>query len=258
MRVDRANPASTRHGSAPSSPSTTSSPRRRRAERLDAGRMPEWSPGATGRRPTLASLFDQLIVLPLGFHEWQKAGSIAAYCDTSAGHSGPGFSTISPLKFLVIATLGTLGPSGGPFLGFRTASSVRGGSATQPVADSAAIGSDSALRPMPAVGVSDEEPRPRFFRSEGPHGARPKSGPPGSPAVMANFCFSNMANRNYPYPPFHPRRAELPLTMSMAEFERDFPAEGQYVEFKRVSARSHGRTHRRLLQCRRRCDPDRS
>jgi ATP-dependent DNA helicase RecG len=50
---------------------------------------------------------------------------------------------------------------------------------------------------------------------------------------MANFCFSYMANRNSPYPPFHPKRVDLPLTMSLAEFQRDFPVEGQYVEFKR-------------------------
>lgn len=27
------------------------------------------------------------VVLPLGFHEWQKGWSIAAYCDISDGHS---------------------------------------------------------------------------------------------------------------------------------------------------------------------------
>ena len=42
-----------------------------------------------------------------------------------------------------------------------------------------------------------------------------------------------MAKTNSPYPPFHPERAEIPLMLTAEEFEREFPTEGPYVEFKR-------------------------
>jgi ATP-dependent DNA helicase RecG len=38
---------------------------------------------------------------------------------------------------------------------------------------------------------------------------------------------------NSPYPPFHPRRPNLPLTFSAADFRREYASENQYVEFKR-------------------------
>jgi ATP-dependent DNA helicase RecG len=38
---------------------------------------------------------------------------------------------------------------------------------------------------------------------------------------------------NSPYPPFHPRRTELRLTLDPIDFKREFPGEGQYIEFKR-------------------------
>lgn len=46
------------------------------------------------------------------------------------------------------------------------------------------------------------------------------------------MCCSTMAKTNPSYPPFHPRRPELPLTIDREEFKREFPGEGQYIEFK--------------------------
>lgn len=43
--------------------------------------------------------------------------------------------------------------------------------------------------------------------------------------------------RNLPYPPFHPERQEIPLTMSLGEFKRDFPEESDHVEFKQGVSR---------------------
>ena len=40
-----------------------------------------------------------------------------------------------------------------------------------------------------------------------------------------------------PYPPFHPERQEIPLTMSLGEFKRDFPEESDHVEFKQGVSR---------------------
>jgi ATP-dependent DNA helicase RecG len=42
-----------------------------------------------------------------------------------------------------------------------------------------------------------------------------------------------MAIANSPYPPFHPERAEIPLVLTATEFENEFPAENQHIEFKR-------------------------
>jgi ATP-dependent DNA helicase RecG len=42
----------------------------------------------------------------------------------------------------------------------------------------------------------------------------------------------NTANANSSYPPFHPSRADLPLALEPEEFEREFPAESDFVEFK--------------------------
>lgn len=36
-----------------------------------------------------------------------------------------------------------------------------------------------------------------------------------------------------PYPPFHPRRPNLPLALDPADFRREYPEEDQYVEFNR-------------------------
>lgn len=44
--------------------------------------------------------------------------------------------------------------------------------------------------------------------------------------------------RNLPYPPFHPQRREIPLTMSLAEFKREFSEESGYVEFKQGVSRN--------------------
>jgi ATP-dependent DNA helicase RecG len=44
--------------------------------------------------------------------------------------------------------------------------------------------------------------------------------------------------RNLPYPPFHPERQEILLTMSLAEFKREFPEESDYVEFKQGVSRN--------------------
>lgn len=41
-----------------------------------------------------------------------------------------------------------------------------------------------------------------------------------------------MANANSSYPPFHPERAEIPLTLAADEFKREFREEGQCIEFK--------------------------
>ncbi len=41
-----------------------------------------------------------------------------------------------------------------------------------------------------------------------------------------------------PYPPFHPERQEIPLTMSLPEFKREFPEETDYVEFKQGVSRN--------------------
>lgn len=55
---------------------------------------------------------------------------------------------------------------------------------------------------------------------------------------MANFFLENAVERNSPYPPFHPERAEMPLAMSLAEFKREFPEESDYVEFKQGVSRN--------------------
>ena len=36
-----------------------------------------------------------------------------------------------------------------------------------------------------------------------------------------------------PYPPFHPLRSEIPLTLDLTDFRREFAEEGSHVEFKR-------------------------
>jgi ATP-dependent DNA helicase RecG len=41
------------------------------------------------------------------------------------------------------------------------------------------------------------------------------------------------ASASSPYPPFHPRRPTLPLALGPTDFRREYPEEGQYVEFKR-------------------------
>jgi ATP-dependent DNA helicase RecG len=41
-----------------------------------------------------------------------------------------------------------------------------------------------------------------------------------------------MGRTNSSYPPFHPERADLPLTLTAEEFRREFPEEGEHVEFK--------------------------
>jgi ATP-dependent DNA helicase RecG len=41
-----------------------------------------------------------------------------------------------------------------------------------------------------------------------------------------------MANTNSSYPPFHPERPDLLLTMEPKEFKQEFPGESQFVEFK--------------------------
>jgi ATP-dependent DNA helicase RecG len=41
-----------------------------------------------------------------------------------------------------------------------------------------------------------------------------------------------MTSTNSPYPPFHPERPDLQLALEGEEFRREFPEEGQYVEFK--------------------------
>lgn len=41
-----------------------------------------------------------------------------------------------------------------------------------------------------------------------------------------------MSKTNSSYPPFHPERPDLPLALDLDEFRREFPEEGQYVEFK--------------------------
>jgi ATP-dependent DNA helicase RecG len=46
-------------------------------------------------------------------------------------------------------------------------------------------------------------------------------------------CLAYKGFTNLPYPPFHPERADLPLVLGGEEFRREFPEEGQYVEFKR-------------------------
>lgn len=43
----------------------------------------------------------------------------------------------------------------------------------------------------------------------------------------------NLEIASLPYPPFHPKRPELRLTLDFAEFKREFPEEGPYIEFKR-------------------------
>jgi ATP-dependent DNA helicase RecG len=46
-----------------------------------------------------------------------------------------------------------------------------------------------------------------------------------------------MANTNSSYPPFHPDRPDLPLALTQEEFKREFPEEGEHVEFKRGISR---------------------
>jgi ATP-dependent DNA helicase RecG len=46
-----------------------------------------------------------------------------------------------------------------------------------------------------------------------------------------------MLERNSSYPPFHPRRTELPLTLAPEEFKRAFTEENGLVEFKRGVSR---------------------
>lgn len=41
-----------------------------------------------------------------------------------------------------------------------------------------------------------------------------------------------MHEANRSYPPFHPKRADLPLAIDEREFKRAFPEEGPYIEFK--------------------------
>lgn len=43
----------------------------------------------------------------------------------------------------------------------------------------------------------------------------------------------NLEIASLPYPPFHPKRSELRLTLDFADFKREFPEEGPYIEFKR-------------------------
>ena len=50
---------------------------------------------------------------------------------------------------------------------------------------------------------------------------------------MANLYPSYMAKTNSSYPPFHPQRTDLQLALEVEEFRREFPEEGQYVEFKK-------------------------
>ncbi len=47
-----------------------------------------------------------------------------------------------------------------------------------------------------------------------------------------------MADTNSSYPPFHPSRADLPLALGPAEFEREFREESERVEFKTGLSRS--------------------
>jgi ATP-dependent DNA helicase RecG len=49
---------------------------------------------------------------------------------------------------------------------------------------------------------------------------------------MANFFQTVRMERNSSYPPFHLGRRDLPLTLSAADFEREFPRESQHIEFK--------------------------
>jgi ATP-dependent DNA helicase RecG len=41
-----------------------------------------------------------------------------------------------------------------------------------------------------------------------------------------------VTNANSSYPPFHPERPDLPLMMDPRDFEQEFPAESQFIEFK--------------------------
>lgn len=41
-----------------------------------------------------------------------------------------------------------------------------------------------------------------------------------------------MVKTNSSYPPFHPERADLPLTLTAEEFRHEFPEEGEHIEFK--------------------------
>jgi ATP-dependent DNA helicase RecG len=41
-----------------------------------------------------------------------------------------------------------------------------------------------------------------------------------------------MPDTNSSYPPFHPERPDLPLVLDIDEFKREFPEEGEHVEFK--------------------------
>jgi ATP-dependent DNA helicase RecG len=49
---------------------------------------------------------------------------------------------------------------------------------------------------------------------------------------MRDLYLLGMAITNSSYPPFHPERPDLPLTIDPGEFKKEFPAESQYAEFK--------------------------
>ena len=44
--------------------------------------------------------------------------------------------------------------------------------------------------------------------------------------------------RSLSYPPFHPERAEIPLTMGEGEFQQEFPGENDFIEFKQGISRN--------------------
>jgi ATP-dependent DNA helicase RecG len=49
---------------------------------------------------------------------------------------------------------------------------------------------------------------------------------------MRYFFFCIEMKRKTSFPPFHPQRGDMPLTLTAEDFKQEFPREGEYIEFK--------------------------